>query len=109
MRFITGMVLLIINVPVGLIGLGFGAFMAKKTGKTIYYPIGTGIYILSWLMLGAGVWLAGEKGLALVKAFSVQHAWIKFVAPLVVSGIIIYAIIAYLRKRSKKDSSAQPS
>jgi len=109
MRFIAGMVLLIINVPVGLLGLGFGAFMAKKTGKTIYYPIGTGIYILSWLMLGAGVWLAGEKGLALVKAFGAQHPWVKFVAPLVVTGIIIYALIARLRKRSKKNSSAQPS
>ena len=109
MRFLIGMILLIINVPVGLLGLGFGAFMAKKTGKTVYYPIGTGIYVLSWVMLAAGVWLAGEKGLAVLKAFSAAYPWVKFVAPVIISAIIIYAIINRLRKRSRKDSGQQPS
>jgi len=108
-RFLIGMILLIINVPVGLLGLGFGAFMAKRTGKKIYYPVGTGIYIASWVMLGAGVWMTGEQGLLIVKAYNLRHPWIKFAAPLVISGIIIYAIINGIRKRSRKNSGSQPS
>ena len=107
--FIIGIVLLAANIPVGLAGLGFGAYMAKKTGKKTYYPIGTAIYALSWLMLVAGVWLVGSRGIEMMKAFNTAHPWLKYISPLILIGIITYVLIARSRKHPVSHHGSTPS
>jgi len=101
--FVVGIVLLIFNVPVGLAGLGLGAYMAKRTGKKSFYTVGTAIYMLSWLMLGAGIWLFGSRGIILMKSFSAQHPWLKYISPVIFIGIIAYALFARSRNRPAPD------
>lgn len=67
LNFIVGMILLLTNQVVGWAGIVGGAYMCKRTGKKIYYALGTGIYVLSWGMVGLGAWLAGPEGIALLK------------------------------------------
>ncbi len=108
-RFIVGMILLIINSPLGLGGLACGAFLAKKTCNKFYLKIGSGIYIVSWLMLPAGIWLAGKQGIDIMKGINLHYPWLKFMTPAVICGIIIYAIINRRKKILPKDSLSQPS
>ncbi len=67
LKFRIGVVLLILNVPIACGGLAATATLAIATKQKFWLAIGGGIYALSWVMLGAGLWMAGPAGLKYVK------------------------------------------
>ena len=74
-RFKIGVVLLVSNIPMGLIGFALTGIMAATTGnKAFWAMIGVIIYGLSWAMLGLGVLLAGPQGVGYVKAL--RRKWL---------------------------------
>ncbi len=68
LRFKVGVFLLIVNTPIGYGGSALAAVIGLKTRHpAIGAGVALGIYILSWNMLGLGIWMAGPEGLKLVK------------------------------------------
>ena len=68
LRFKVGVFLLIVNTPIGYGGSALAAVIGLKTKHpAIGAGAALGIYILSWNMLGLGIWMAGPEGLKLVK------------------------------------------
>lgn len=68
LRFKVGVFLLIVNTPIGYGGSALAAAIGLKTRHpAIGAGVALGIYILSWNMLGLGIWMAGPEGLKLVK------------------------------------------
>ena len=68
LRFKVGVFLLIVNTPIGYGGSVLAAVIGLKTRHpAIGAGVALGIYILSWNMLGLGIWMAGPEGLKLVK------------------------------------------
>jgi hypothetical protein len=68
LRFKIGVFLLIVNMPIGYGGSALAAAIGLKTRHhALGAGIALGIYILSWTMLGLGIWMAGPEGLKLVK------------------------------------------
>ena len=68
LRFKVGVFLLIVNTPIGYGGSVLAAVIGLKTRHpAIGAGAALGIYILSWNMLGLGIWMAGPEGLKLVK------------------------------------------
>jgi len=64
-RFKLGLVLIVANWPVGYGGAALALAWGRATGQDKRgVMIATGVYILSWVMLGAGLLLAGKEGLA---------------------------------------------
>jgi hypothetical protein len=61
--FPFGVFLLISNFVVGKLALPLFA---------IHFNLGLGVYLLSWLMLFAGLIISGKKGLGLAKAWCVE-------------------------------------
>ena len=57
---IIGIILIIINFPLGWIGLIWFIHLAKVKCKRSYYFLGIGMYILSWAALLVGTYLTGE-------------------------------------------------
>jgi|GEM_PF-2533995 len=62
-RFLLGVILLVINQPFGWGALVVFALWAVKTQKAVFYLIGVAAYALSWGLLGLGVLLAGPEGI----------------------------------------------
>ncbi len=71
-KFKTGLILLILNFPVGYGGLAVTGAIAASTEKPFWLLVGLGCYILSWIMLGAGIFLAGTEGIKTTK-----NIWLK--------------------------------
>jgi hypothetical protein len=70
LRFRIGVFFLIINVPFGYgVGALVAAVAAKRGEPALGAVLGIVIYILSWGMMGLGIWLAGPEGIQLVKDF----------------------------------------
>ncbi len=68
LRFKIGVFLLIVNTPIGYGGSALAAVIGLKTRHpALGAGVALGIYILSWNMLGLGIWMAGPEGLKLVK------------------------------------------
>lgn len=64
--------MLVINIPFGLGGAAICSAIGVATGrKALWVSIGVGIYAISWLMLFAGMYLAGKEGVEFAK--SVWH------------------------------------
>ncbi len=103
-KFIIGMVFLLTNQIVGYIGIIGGSWLGKKTGKKVYYGLGTITYALSWGMAAAGVYLAGPEGLALFKNLFKRYMWQTIcAAAVIISGALIY----YLMEKRKKDARVE--
>ena len=100
LRILFGIILLLINVPVGWIGLTYFICYAKKTGKKIYYWVAFLIYAFSWVLLSLGVYLCGKQYSKVV----LNDPIIKYVFPLILIGIIIYIIYNFKKTLSKKQS-----
>lgn len=73
--FYFGVALLITNPIVGWAGVALGAYLARRNGQKRYLAFGTAIYAFSWVMLAAGVVLAGEEGIKRSKDFLRTHWW----------------------------------
>ena len=54
---IVGIILILINVPVGWGGALVCGYYGQKTGKKIFYVLSAIVYALSWVMLSLGVFL----------------------------------------------------
>ena len=71
LRFKICVFFLIVNMPFGYWGGALAVVIGVKIGKpALGVSLGVGIYILSWIMLGLGVLMAGTKGVQLVKDLS---------------------------------------
>ena len=99
-KIIIGILLLLINVPVGWLGLTYFICYAKQTGKKMYYWVAFLIYAFSWALLGLGVYLCGKQYTRIV----LDDPIIKYVFPVILIGIIIY-IIHNFRKNLNKNNS----
>jgi hypothetical protein len=68
LRFKIGVFLLVVNTPFGYGGGALAAAIGVKIGQpALGVGLGVGVYILSWIMLGLGIWMAGPEGVQLVK------------------------------------------
>lgn len=100
LKFIIGIILLITNIPLGWGGLVFCAYLGRKTKKKFYYWLGTVLYILSWIMLALGGFLAGPEGIKLAKNVTNKYRWESVIAAvLIIIGIFIYGS----KKKNKKE------
>ena len=68
LRFKTGVFFLLVNMPFGYGGGVLATAIGVKIGQpSLGVSFGVGIYMLSWIMLGLGIWMAGPEGVQLVK------------------------------------------
>ena len=68
LRFKIGVFFLIVNMPFGYGGGALATAIGVKMGQpALGAALGVVIYILSWIMLGLGIWMAGTEGVQLVK------------------------------------------
>jgi len=68
LRFKIGVFFLVFNVPFGYGGGALVTAIAAKMGELALGAfLGVIIYILSWGMMGLGIWMAGPEGVQLVK------------------------------------------
>lgn len=74
--FWAGVILLIVNPPLGWIGFMIGGYLAAKYHQPKYMLIATILYGITWGMAGAGVLLAGPKGVTLAKQ-TLKNIWKK--------------------------------
>jgi len=101
LRFVSGMVLLLTNQVVGWAGLIGGSYLGKKTGKKLFFALGTVTYALSWGMLALGAYLAGPEGVELVKKlFKAYKVQVIAVGVVIIASLIVYYFIK--RSRSPK-------
>jgi hypothetical protein len=57
-----------VHTPIGYGGSALAAVIGLKTRHpALGAGVALGIYILSWNMLGLGIWMAGPEGLKIVK------------------------------------------
>lgn len=82
LRFKIGVLLLVVNTPIGYGGVALAAVIGLKTRHpALGAALGVGIYILSWNMLGLGIWMAGPEGVKLVKDLHKKWFGVKKVPP----------------------------
>ena len=68
LRFKIGVFFLLVNMPFGYGGGALAAAIGVKIGQpALGVGLGVGVYILSWILLGLGIWMAGPEGVQLVK------------------------------------------
>ncbi len=72
--FKIGVVLLIINPPIGWIGFAVGGYLSAKYHNPRYLVIATVVYAITWGMAGAGVLLAGPRGVDLARN-ALRRVW----------------------------------
>ena len=65
--FKIGVVLLVINVPLGWFFLALGGHLSSKYHNPVYIYLFSGLYGLTWAMLGVGLLLSGLKGMEKAK------------------------------------------
>ena len=66
LRFTIGMFFLIVNIPFAYGGGALAIAIGIKMGQpALGAGVAFGIYILSWIMLGLGIWMAGTEGVQL--------------------------------------------
>ncbi|MBD3288423.1 hypothetical protein GF337_06425 [candidate division KSB1 bacterium] len=63
LKFLAGILLIILNYPVGFIGVVLSGTVAVKTHNSVYYAYGAGLYGISWFMFGLGAFLSGPEGI----------------------------------------------
>ncbi|MFH1853361.1 MAG: hypothetical protein ABIA75_13565 [Candidatus Neomarinimicrobiota bacterium] len=68
-RYKLGMVLLAINYPVGYGGLWFCGIMFLRTKMPAWLAAAGGCYLVSWVMLAGGFFLAGQEGVRRMRFF----------------------------------------
>lgn len=103
LKVIIGIILLLINVPVGWLGLTYFICYAAKTGKKLYYCVAFLIYAASWVLLGLGVYLCGEKYSALI----LNSPIMKYCVPVILIILAIYIVYNFKKTLSKAKSQKQ--
>lgn len=65
--FAIGIGLMLVNVPLGWLGLLAASALAAATGTARWLLVGAVIYGISWVLLGVGFLLAGKAGIHRVR------------------------------------------
>lgn len=94
---LIGAILILINFPLGWIGLVWFAHLAKTTGKKVFYYLGGAFYLVSWVVMLTGIFFCGKEYAA--EVFRRYHTPIIAVTILTIISIIIFS-----RYFAKKDS-----
>jgi hypothetical protein len=98
--FITGVILLLTNQIVGWGGVALCAYLGKRTARKAFFAYGTGLYACSWVMLIAGVVLAGPEGImTLKKLLKSRSLEALLTLAVILAGVTLYACF----KKKKKD------
>ncbi len=92
---LAGIILIIINVPLGWAGLFLFGYYGKKTGKKIYYVLSVATYVISWIMAAVGVYLCEEKYAKYIFANYI----IKFIYPVMFIIIIVLIALYFYKKK----------
>jgi hypothetical protein len=92
-KFITGIVLIVLNPLIAWAGLLYCTYLAKKTCKRSYFTVGACLYALSWLMAITGLLLAGKDGIDLIKPYFNRFGSIIFLVTLLVIAFSLYSFI----------------
>lgn len=96
-NLLVGTFLVIINFPVGWVGLAWFIHLAKKTSNMFFCYLGACLYALSWGLLFFGVFLCGKE--------YAKPVFYKYYTPvLIVTILAIASIIVYNLYFSKKHS-----
>jgi uncharacterized membrane protein AbrB (regulator of aidB expression) len=94
---LTGSFLIIINFPVGWIGLAWFAYMAKIKDNARFFYIGACFYVLSWVLLLFGIFLCGKD--------YAKSIFLKYHTPVIaITVFIIVSIVVFSLYFSKKHS-----
>jgi len=64
-----GVFLLIINPPLGYFGFVVGGYLSAQYHDTSYLGAAAVFYAFTWVMAGAGIILAGPRGVELTKNY----------------------------------------
>ncbi|MDD3064695.1 MAG: hypothetical protein PHI20_05205 [Endomicrobiaceae bacterium] len=92
---IIGIILLFINVPFGLGGFIYFVYIGRKYKNKIYYYIAFLTYLISWVMLFAGVFLCGET----YSKFIIEKYVVKYTYLIIALILTILAFIYFFRKQ----------
>ena len=63
LKFWIGIILLMINQPVGWAAMLIGNTLSINTHDALFSYLGVGTYAFSWAMLGLGLFMAGPEGI----------------------------------------------
>ncbi len=74
--FSIGVILLVINPPMGWLGFIIAAYLTTRFGRTIYFLWAMVLYGITWGMSGIGIILAGPRGFHLSKII-LKNIWRK--------------------------------
>jgi len=92
-----GIILILINFPVGWIGLVWFAHLAKITGRRAFYFIGMGFYAVSWILMLTGVFLCGKE-----YAEAVFH---RYYLPIIITTVVSIATAIFMNRYFAKKNS----
>jgi hypothetical protein len=78
-RALFGIALIVISYLLGWPAVGLCAAMAARFGDPMILVIGgPAFYIISWIVLLAGIWLVGEESYRAIRAGGVKGLWRRF-------------------------------
>ncbi len=95
---LAGAFLVIINFPMGWIGLAWFVHAAKKTGNTFFYCLGVCFYALSWVLLFSGIFLCGKDYAKAV--YAKCHIPVFIITAIAVVSLLIFNL--YFSKKTSK-------
>ncbi len=93
---ITGIILIVLNVPFGWGGAFLCGYLGQKTKKKYFYVLSVFIYILSWGMLAAGIYLCGKQ----YARYVIDNYVVKYIVPTVVI-VLAAAFVCMIVYRKK--------
>ena len=64
-----GIILLIINPPLGYLGFGIGGYLCSRYDDHTYLAAASVFYIFTWIIFGVGFILAGTIGVEYAKKY----------------------------------------
>jgi hypothetical protein len=95
---IIGIILLFINIPFGLGGFIYFAYIGRKNNKKIYYYIAFITYLVSWLMLFTGIYLCGKT----YSKFIIENYIVRYIYVVIPVVLLIFTVLYAFRKKIKK-------
>jgi hypothetical protein len=93
-----GAFMVIINFPLGWIGLAYFVRLAKRTENKAFYFSGVGLYVFSWILFFAGIYICGKDYAS--ELFSRYH--MPIIAFTVLTITIILARSFFFSKKPSK-------
>lgn len=96
LEVIIGTILIAINVPFGWGGALLFGYYGQKTGKKFFYIMSVAVYVLSWVMLFAGILLCGKT----YAKHIIDNYVVKYIYPIVFVILVFVVVFLFIyRKR----------